>query len=205
MLMSLDGRAILSEYRSRWTVENAIKDLVANYFFDNVPGIDPHRTKIHYFVVTLARTLYETLSRDCREARNPDGSKKTIRALRSEFPVGANAILSRKRDELVLTWKDACPEKRHQPLTALLDKLNQSKFRRLRFLGGLRIRFEIVPPRSQMLRSQFRRQPLEIRSPTNYNTPSMWAPACLEWRLSDTGSSGDHLRQRLANPRSCRR
>ena len=166
-LVGLEGRAILSEYRSRWTVENAIKDLVANYFFDNIPGIDPHRINIHYFVVTLARTLFEMLGRDYRDGRNPDGSKKTIGALRSEFLVGANAVLSRKKDELILTWKDAYPEKQHEAIKALLDKLNHSKFRRLPFLGGLKIRFEIVPPRSKVLRNQFRRQPLEIRSPTN--------------------------------------
>ena len=135
---------------------------MANYFFDNNPGIDPHRINIHYFVVALARSLYEMLSRDYREARNPDGSKKTIGALRSEFLTGANAVLSRKRDELILTWKDAYPEKYHQPIKALLDKLNESKSRRLPFFGGLKIRFEIVPPRPKTFCNQLRRQHLEI-------------------------------------------
>ena len=164
-LMSLDSRAILSEYGFRWTIENAIKDLVANYFFDNIPGIDPHRINIHYFVVTLARILYETLCRDYQEAQNPDGSKKTIGVLRSEFMVGANAVLFRKKDELILTWKDAYPEKQHQPIEVLLDKLNQSKPRPLPFLGGLKIRFEIIPPRPGVFRNQFKRQLLEIHSP----------------------------------------
>ena len=159
---SLDSRAILSEYGIRWIIENGIKDLVVNYFFDNNPGIDPHRINIHYFVVALARSLYEMLSRDYREARNPDGSKKTIGTLRSEFLTGANAVLSRKRDELILTWKDAYPEKYHQPIKALLDKLNESKSRRLPFLGGLKIRFEIVPPRPKAFCNQLRRQLLEI-------------------------------------------
>ena len=170
-VMSLESREILSEYGFRWTVENAIKDLVANYFFDNIPGIDPHRINIHYFVVTLARTLYEMLCRDYQESQNPDGSKKTIGVLRSEFMVGANAVLSRKRDELILTWTDAYPEKQHQPIKALLDKLNHSRPRPLPFLGGLNIRFEIAAPRPKVLRNQFRRQPLEIRSPTKQNIP----------------------------------
>lgn len=160
-VMSLDGRAILSEYGLRWTIENGIKDLVENYFFDNTPGVDPHRINIHYFIVTLARSLYEMFSRDYREAQNPDGSKKTIGTLRSEFMMGANAVLCHKKDELILTWMDAYPEKYHQPIKALLYKLNRCKSR-LPFLGDLKIRFEIVPPRSKDLRNQFTRQRLEI-------------------------------------------
>ncbi|NVM57612.1 MAG: transposase, partial [Desulfobacterales bacterium] len=161
-IAGLDSRAILSEYGIRWIIENGIKDLVANYFFDNNPGIDPHRINIHYFIVTLARTLYEMLSRDYREARNPDGSKKTIGTLRSEFLTGANAVLSCEKDELVLTWKDAYPQKQHEAIKALLDKLNNQKSRRLPFLGGLKIRFEIAPPRPEGFRNQLKRQLLEI-------------------------------------------
>ena len=135
---------------------------MANYFFDNNPGTDPHRINIHYFVVTLARSLYEMLCRDYQEAQNPDGSKKTIGTLRSEFMMGANAVLSHEKDQLVLTWKDSYPEQQHQIIKALLDKLNESKSRPLPFLGGLKIRFEIVPPRPKALRNQFGRQFLEI-------------------------------------------
>ena len=159
---SLDSRAILSEYGSRWIIENGIKDLVVNYFFDNNPGIDPHRINVHYFVVTLARSLYEMLCRDYHEAQNPDGSKKTIGTLRSEFMMGANAVLHREKDQLVLTWKDPYPEQQHQSIKALLDKLNESSSRPLPFLGGLKIRFEIAPPRPKALRNQFERQSLEI-------------------------------------------
>jgi len=63
-ISTLDSKGILAEYRKRWTIENGIKDLVENYFFDKVPGIDPHRINVHYFIVTLARTLYEMLSKD---------------------------------------------------------------------------------------------------------------------------------------------
>ncbi len=161
-IKSLDSAGILSEYGIRWIIENGIKDLVANYFFDNNPGIDPHRINIHYFVVTLARTLFEMLSRDYREARNPDGSKKTIGTLRSEFLTGANAVLSCEKGEMVLTWKDAYPQKQHEAIKALLDKLNKQKSRELPFLGGLKIRFEIAAPRSENFRNQLKRQLLEI-------------------------------------------
>ena len=161
-IAGLDSRAILSEYGTRWIIESGIKDLVANYFLDNNPGIDPHRINIHYFIVTLARTLFEMLSRDYREARNPDGGKKTIGTLRSEFLTGANAVLSCEKDEMVLTWKDAYPQKQHEAIKALLDKLNKQKSRELPFLGGLKIRFEIAAPRSENFRNQLKRQLLEI-------------------------------------------
>ena len=161
-ITGLDSRGLLSEYGTRWTIENGIKDLVANYFLDNNPGIDPHRINIHYFIVTLARTLYEMLSRDYQEARNPDGSKKTIGTLRSEFLTGTNAVLSREKDELVLTWKDSYPQKQHEAIKMLLAKLNEQKSRRLPFLGGLKIRFEIAPPKPESFRNQLKRQHLEI-------------------------------------------
>jgi len=56
-LKGLDSKGILKEYGSRWTIENGIKDLIENYYFSNIPGIDPHRINVHYFVVTLARIL----------------------------------------------------------------------------------------------------------------------------------------------------
>ena len=153
---------MLSEYGSRWVIENGTKDLVMNYFFDNNPGIDPHRINIHYFVVTLARTLYQMLCRDYLEAQNPDGSKKTIGTLRSEFMMGANALLRCENDQLVLTWTDPYPEQQNQTIKALLDKLNERKSRPLPFLGGLKIRFEIAAPRPEALRNQFKKQVLEI-------------------------------------------
>ena len=148
---------ILKEYRIRWTIENGIKDLVANYFFNNIPGIDPHRINIHYFVVTLARILYEMLCQDYEQSRNPDGSKKTIDTLRPEFITGANAILSRVNNELIIRWKDHYPEKQHETLQSLFDALNEKSRQGLPFLGGLGLRFEISPPRSEDLHNKFKR------------------------------------------------
>ena len=99
------------EYRNRWTIEIGIKDLIQNYFFNNITRTDPHRINIHYFVVTLPRTLYETFCQDYEKYRNHDGCKKTIDTLRPEFIAGSNAILSREKDQLLLTWKDYYPEK----------------------------------------------------------------------------------------------
>ena len=161
-ITTLDSKGILNEYRCRWTIESGIKDLVANYFFDNIPGIDPHRINIHYFVVTLTRGLYEMFCNDYGEAQNHDGSKKTISTLRSDFITGTNAVLSRVKDKLVLMWKDPYPTKHHQVIKALFDKLNKESSQGFPFLGGLRMRFEIAPQKPEDLRNQFRRELLEI-------------------------------------------
>ena len=148
---------ILKEYRIRWTIENGIKDLVANYFFNNIPGIDPHRINIHYFVVTLARILYEMLCQDYEQSRNPDGSKKTIDTLRPEFITGSNAILSRVNNELIIMWKDHYPQKQHETLQSLFDTLNEKSRQGFPFLGGLGLKFEISSPRSEKLHNNFKR------------------------------------------------
>ena len=149
---------ILKEYRIRWTIENGIKDLVANYFFNNIPGIDPHRINIHYFVVTLARILYEMLCQEYEESRNSNGSKKTLDTLRREFITGSNAVLSRENNELIIRWKDHYPEKQHETLRSLFDALNKKSRQGLPFLGGLGLRFEISLPRSEELHNEFKRE-----------------------------------------------
>ena len=161
-LVGLSSREILQEYRSRWTIENGIKDLVANYFFDDIPGIDPHRINIHYFVVTLARTVYEMFCKDYQDAVNPDGSKRGIATVRPEFLTGSNARVSRLKDELVLQWVDPYPQKKHDCIESLFKKLNEEMQEGLPFLGGMKPRFEIGPPRPEALRNRFRREPLEF-------------------------------------------
>lgn len=158
--MSSDG--ILQEQKARWKIENGIKDLVDNYFSDNIPGIDPHRINIHYFVVTLAPLLYEMLSQDYEIARNPDSTKRQSDSLRSEFMTGSNAVLSTERDQLVVQCKDSYPEKQHQALEALFEKLNREANQGLAFLGGLGLRFELASPRTTRMRNQLKRAGLEI-------------------------------------------
>lgn len=160
-LQGLASFQILQEYRVRWTIENGIKDLIENYFFNNIPGIDPHRINIHYFAVSLTRILYEMLCQDYELARNPDNTKRSIDSLRPEFISGTNAILSSDKGQLVLEWKDRYPEKQHQALQGLFDKLNREA-QGLLFLGGLSLRFELAPPRTQIMVNQLKRGDLEF-------------------------------------------
>ncbi|MGA1825085.1 MAG: hypothetical protein ACMUIP_10535 [bacterium] len=161
-LKGLNSKQILEEYKSRWIIENGIKDLVANYYFDNIPGIDPHRINIHYFIVTLARILYEMFCQDYEHALNADKTKKTIGTLRPEFMTGTNALLSRVKDEFTIMWKDNYPEKQHQALMSLFNRLNEEISQGLPFLGNCKLKFEIAPPRPLHLRNQLKRIAVEF-------------------------------------------
>jgi hypothetical protein len=161
-LKGLNSNQILEEYTSRWIIENGIKDLVKNYYFDNVPGIDPHRINIHYFIVTLARILYEMFCQDYELSQNPDKTKKTIGTIRPEFISGTNATLSRSADGLLLIWKDHYPEKQNQALKSLFDKLNGEMSQGLPFWGNIKLKFEIALPRTEQLRNKLKRMPVEF-------------------------------------------
>lgn len=161
-ITGLDSRAILNEYKRRWVIENGIKDLVGNYFFDNVPGIDPHRINIHYFVVTLARLLYQMLCNLYPASENEDGSQKGIGTIRPEFIVGTNAKITRKHDKLIITWQDQYSEKNHANMTTLFDTLNETQSESISFLGGLKLQFKLVPPRDKKFRNQLQRKKLDF-------------------------------------------
>ena len=82
---TLDATGILKEYSNRWIIDNGIKDLIGSYYFDTIPGIDPHRINIHYYVVTLARLLFHMLTRDLeQDALNADKAVRTLSTLRPD-------------------------------------------------------------------------------------------------------------------------
>lgn len=113
-------------------------------------------------MVTLARLLFEMVSQDYADARNADNSKKNIGTLRSEFLTGVNVILSRVGDTLHLKWVDPYPEKEHQTLANLFDRLTQECREGLLFLGGLRLVFSLAPPRADDFHNRFQRQAVEF-------------------------------------------
>ena len=161
-ITGLDARKILKEYERRWVIENGIKDLVGNYFFDNIPGIDPHRINIHYFVVTMARLLYQMLCNLYPASENADGSQKGIGTIRPEFIVGTNAKIARRHDTLTITWHDLYSETDHADITTLFDGLNETRAEPIPFLGGLKLQFKLVPPRDKKFHNQLQRQKLDF-------------------------------------------
>ena len=133
-----------------------------SYFFDNIPGIDPHRINIHYFVVTLARLVYQMFCNLYPASKNQDQSQKGIGTIRPEFLVGTNARIARNHDQLIITWQDFYSKKNHQYLTVLLDALNETMAEPISFLGGLKLQFKLVPPRSKNFCNQLQREKLDL-------------------------------------------
>ncbi len=76
--------------------------------------------------------------------------------------VGTNAVLFRHGNELVLKWVDYYPKKQHESLQDLFKKLNGSTKNGLPFLGGLKLKFEIAPPRPKEMRNKLKRQAVEF-------------------------------------------
>jgi hypothetical protein len=161
-LKGLDSLGVMKEYSSRWTIENGIKDLCLNYFFDTVPGIDPHKINIHYFIVNLARILYEMFCKEYQHILNHDNSKKYIDTLRHEFIVGTNATFYRMNDECIIKWIDYYPKSKHAALETLFNKLNDDMKSGISFLGGMKIKFEMGPPKPENLKNNMKRRILEF-------------------------------------------
>ena len=160
---TLDATSILKEYSNRWIIENGIKDLIGSYYFDTIPGIDPHRINIHYYVVTLARLLVHMLTRDLgQDALNADKTVRTLSTLRPEFIAGVNASITRQGRQLVIEWKDAASPNQHAILCNLFETLNRRAGEPLPFLGGLSLRFKPPPLRSEEQRNRLRRKPVDF-------------------------------------------
>jgi hypothetical protein len=145
----LDAGGILEEYKNRWGIENGIKDLTYSYFFDKIPGIDPHRVNIHYYCVNLAKVLFEMLLQDYNSSHNYDNTKKTLSSIRPEFISSTNAIIKRDGDILILKWIDLYPKEINKELSALFNQLNLLAKKPIKFLGGLKMKFEIAHPRPE--------------------------------------------------------
>jgi hypothetical protein len=152
-ILGLEPMDILREYSRRWIIENGIKDLVRNYFFDNIPGTDPHRINIHYFVVTLARILFQMFCNWYSDSKNSDGSQKEIDTIRPEFLVGTNASISRNGSTLTVSWQDEYREEKHGHILSLFEALNGIGNEALPFLGGLKLKFKLSPPKDEDLKN----------------------------------------------------
>jgi len=95
-----------------------------------------------------------------KDDKNPDDTKRALDTLRPEFIAGSNATLSRSGNELIIKWEDYYMKRQHQVLENLFLKLSAQQG--LPFLGGLKLKFEIAPPRPEEFCNQFKRGILEF-------------------------------------------
>jgi len=139
---------ILRDYSSRWTIENAIKDLVASYFMDSCPGTDPHHVDIHFLVTTICRTLYRMVEKDLGDQLlNPDGTRKTLDRMRDLLFRQGAATLVRHDNHLLVRFLNSYRVKATNMLRNWFETVSERHRHGIALLGGLGLRFELQPPR----------------------------------------------------------
>jgi hypothetical protein len=123
----LSKHEILEEYRKRWFVENGIKDLVENYFLDQVPGIDPEKIETNFYCVMVARFAVERFIRTTGGflLKDHNGYRRTLGVIRDLYFTQKNCILKADDKRLLLTFKDHM-EPKHQ---SLLENMWQARSR----------------------------------------------------------------------------
>ena len=123
----MSKKQILEEYRKRWFVENGIKDLVENYYLDQVPGIDPEKIETNFYCVMIARFALERFIRvsDGFLFKDHNGYRRTLGTIRDIYFTQKNCTLKSDGNRILLTFSD-CLESKHQEL---LENMWQARSR----------------------------------------------------------------------------
>jgi hypothetical protein len=113
----MSKKEILEEYRKRWFVENGIKDLVENYYLDQVPGIDPEKIETNFYCVMIARFALERFVRVTGGflLKDHNGYRRTLGTIRDIYFTQKNCTLKSDGNRILLTFSD-CLESKHQEL-----------------------------------------------------------------------------------------
>jgi hypothetical protein len=145
---------ILRDYSSRWTVENAIKDLVASYFLDKCPGTRPHAVDVHFLITTICRAIYRMIERDIGEGiANPDGTVMTLDRMRDTLFRQGGARLANTGDSLVVSLLNPYRVRQTCVLKSWFAKLAARHEDGLDILGGMKLEFRLQPPRGKEYRN----------------------------------------------------
>ena len=156
-----DPPEVLNDYSHRWSVENGIKDLVHSYFLDFCPGANPHQVDSHFWVVSLCRLLYRMIERDLSDAiKNADGSTRTLRTMREILFRQGPAHIHFDGSTIRIKFLDSFSVTTTRWLRGWFDLLNAKFPNGLDLLGGLRLSFELRPPRGKEHRNTLKKVPL---------------------------------------------
>ena len=154
-------RKILEDYANRWTIENGIKDLIYSYFLDSCPGTRPHNVDVHFLSTSICRYLYRMIERDLGKGiKNPDGTTKSLRTMRSMLFGQDSASLSLEGDTIVIKYLNAYRPETTNLLREWYKVVENRSASGLQILGGLKLRFELQPPTGEELRNSFIKVPI---------------------------------------------
>lgn len=152
---------ILKDYSDRWIIENGIKDLIASFFIDKCPGTDPHLVNVHFFVISICKHIYRMIQRDAEHfIKNRDGTIKSLDTMRASLIRQGNSKVKVVDDTIEVHFLNSfSPE-----LTASLNKFYQSIHKKtsngLKILGGLKLKFLLLPPYGEDHKNAFKKTPL---------------------------------------------
>lgn len=144
---NLSAKQILTDYSSRWIIENGIKDLIAGYFLDKCPGTDPHLVDVHFLIVTICKILFRMIERDLKQhLANPDGSIKTLSRMRDLlFRTGA-ASIKVQNDDFLIQYANSFSISITTTLKEWHKLLKTKQGKGLEVLGGMRLDFDMQVP-----------------------------------------------------------
>lgn len=144
---NISAKQILSDYSSRWVVENGIKDLVTGYFLNNCPGTDPHLVDIHFLIVTICKTLYRLIERDLNQKiTNPDGTIKTLMRMRETLFKTGSASVKINQDTMLVSYANSFNIHITNILKQWFDILTARYSNGLMILGGINLKFKLQAP-----------------------------------------------------------
>jgi hypothetical protein len=156
---------ILTSYSSRWGIENAIKDIIYSYYFDKCPGVEnPLLVNVHFFTVTLCKTLYRMIQEDMGDdIKNSDGSIKTLKTTRNKLFRQGSANLAIENDTVIIDICNSMSQKTTDMLNVFFEKINQSKLN-MKIIGGLKLKFKNVLPNDKAMKNSGSSQVLNLEN-----------------------------------------
>jgi len=123
--LSLSPKDILNKYRFRWLIENGIKDLVHNYFLDEMFGRDPEKIEFEFYCVMIARLAYEHFLKKLggEHYRQNNGNKTNLATMRNLLFEKRNFTLAQNsKGNFVMTILDMNGDKLEKSVSSLLKK-----------------------------------------------------------------------------------
>lgn len=158
----LSSKQILDDYSLRWSIENAIKDLVSSYYLDKCPGTKPYLINVHFFCVSFCKQLYRMIQNDLGQfVMNMDGSLKTLHTMRELLFRQGSAELKLNGDTLEVHFLNDFSSKVANQLNSFYQRMNDLAKSGLDIIGGLKVKFFLKTNWSENSTNGLKKEKLE--------------------------------------------
>jgi hypothetical protein len=161
---SISSKEILTNYSTRWLIENGIKDLVISFFLDKCPSTeDPHQANIHFFIVSICKHIYRMVQRDAEDfLTNGDKTIKSLDTMREYLFRQGNAKVTIVNDTIEVRFLNSFSLKVTNNLKKFYQLIHERSKKGLDILGGLKLKFILLPPHGQEHKNAFKKDELSV-------------------------------------------